>query len=154
MKSFLTKWSFSLLLLVGMASAAISQKTISGVITDATNGEPLIGANVLVKGTDTGTITDIDGSFSLQASEGDVLVISYAGYTDQMVTVGTSSTINVALEAGKLLDEIVVVGYGTQKAKEVTSAVVSVGREKFNQGPISDPVQLLQGKVSALQVYN
>jgi TonB-dependent starch-binding outer membrane protein SusC len=154
MKSFLTKWSFSLLLLVGMASAAISQKTISGVITDATNGEPLIGANVLVKGTDTGTITDIDGSFSLQASEGDVLVISYAGYTDQMVTVGASSTINVALEAGKLLDEIVVVGYGTQKAKEVTSAVVSVGREEFNQGPISDPVQLLQGKVSGLQVYN
>ena len=154
MKSFLTKWLFSLLLLVGMTAASISQKSISGVVTDATNGEALIGANVLVKGTATGTITDIDGSFSLQASEGDVLIISYAGYSDQMVTVGSSTTINIALEAGKLLEEVVVVGYGTQKAKEVTSAVVSVSREQFNKGPISDPVQLLQGKVSGLQVYN
>lgn len=154
MKSFLTKWSFSLFLIIGMTAAGISQKTISGVVSDASNGEALIGANVLVKGTATGTITDIDGSYSVQVAEGDVLVISYAGYTDQEITVGASSTINVALEAGKLLDEVVVVGYGTQKAKEVTSAVVSVGREKFNQGPISDPVQLLQGKVSGLQVYN
>ncbi len=154
MKSFLTKWTFSLLLLIGMTAAAISQKTVSGVVTDAANGEALIGANVLVKGTSSGTITDIDGSFSLSASEGDVLVISYAGYSDQMVTVGSSNTINIALEAGKLLEEVVVVGYGTQKAKEVTSAQVSVKREQFNQGPISDPVQLLQGKVSGLQVYN
>ena len=69
-----------------MTAAAISQKTVSGVVTDAANGEALIGANVLVKGTSSGTITDIDGSFSLSASEGDVLVISYAGYSCRFIT--------------------------------------------------------------------
>lgn len=154
MKSFLTKWSFSLLLLVGLTSSVISQKMVSGKVTDAANGEALIGANVLVKGSSSGTITDIDGSYSLKASAGDVLVFSYAGYNDQEVTVGSSMTVDVALEAGKLLDEVVVVGYGTQREKEITSAVVSVSREEFNQGPISDPAQLLQGKVAGLQIYN
>nr|MBP8213611.1 TonB-dependent receptor plug domain-containing protein [Saprospiraceae bacterium] len=154
MKSFLTKWSFSLFLLIGLTAAGISQKTISGVVSDASNGEALIGANVLVKGTSTGTITDIDGSYSLRANEGDVLVISYAGYTDQEVAIGASNTVNVALAAGKLLDEVVVVGYGSQKSKEVTSAVVSVSNKEFNKGPISDPAQLLQGKVAGLQIYN
>ena len=154
MKSFLTKWSFSLFLLIGLTAAGISQKTVSGVVSDASNGEALIGANVLVKGTSTGTITDIDGSYSLRANEGDVLVISYAGYTDQEVAIGASNTVNVALAAGKLLDEVVVVGYGSQKSKEVTSAVVSVSNKEFNKGPISDPAQLLQGKVAGLQIYN
>ena len=154
MKSYLTKWIFSLLLVFGLSAAGVAQKMVSGVVTDASNGEALIGANVLVKGTDMGTITDIDGSYSVKASQGDVLVISYAGYTDQEVVVGTSSTVNVALAAGRLLEEVVVVGYGTQKAKEVTSAVVSVSKEQFNRGPISDPTQLLQGKVAGLQVYN
>ena len=152
MKSFLTKWSFSLFLLIGLTAAGISQKTISGVVSDASNGEALIGANVLVKGTSTGTITDIDGSYSLRANEGDVLVISYAGYTDQEVAIGASNTVNVALAAGKLLDEVVVVGYGSQKSKEVTSAFVSVSNKEFNKGPISDPAQLLQGKVAGLQI--
>lgn len=154
MKSCLTKWSFSLFLVFGFFLTASAQKMVSGKVTDAANGEALIGANVLVKGSDSGTITDIDGTFSLKASQGDVLVFSYAGYTDQEVVVGSSTTVNVALEAGKLLDEVVVVGYGTQREKEITSAVVSVSRENFNQGPISDPAQLLQGKVSGLQIYN
>jgi len=110
MKSFLTKWSFSLLLLVGLTSSAISQKMVSGKVTDAANGEALIGANVLVKGSSSGTITDIDGTYSLKASAGDVLVFSYAGYNDQEVTVGSSMTVDVSLEAGKLLDEVVVIG--------------------------------------------
>ncbi len=152
MKSFLTKWSFSLFLLIGLTSSAISQKMISGTVTDAANGDALIGANVLVKGSGTGTITDIDGSYSLKASEGDVLVISYAGYTDQEIVVGASSTINVSLSAGKLLDEVVVVGYGTQKSKEVTGAVVNVKRESFNGGNVNSPAQLLQGRVAGLTV--
>jgi TonB-dependent starch-binding outer membrane protein SusC len=154
MKSFLTKWSFSLFLMVIMTSAAFAQKTVSGVVTDAGNGDALIGANVLVKGTDSGTITDIDGSYSLRAKEGDVLVFSYAGYADQEVTIGASNTYNVSMAGGKLLDEVVVVGYGSQKTKEITSAVVSVGREDFNKGPIADAAQLLQGKVAGLQSYN
>lgn len=127
---------------------------VSGTVTDASSGEALIGASVVLKGTQSGTITDIDGAYSLKANAGDVLVISYTGYGDQEIAVGNSNTINVSLESGKLLDEVVVVGYGTQKEKEVTSAVVSVGKEEFNRGPISDPAQLLQGKVAGLQVYN
>ena len=152
MKSFLTKWSFSLFLLIGLTAAGISQKTVSGVVSDASNGEALIGANVLVKGTSTGTITDIDGSYSLRANEGDVLVISYAGYTDQEVAIGASNTVNIALAAGKLLDEVVVVGYGTQKSKEVTGSVVSVKRDDFNAGNVNSPAQLLQGRVAGLTV--
>lgn len=154
MKRFLSEFTFSLILALGLGVSVSAQKVISGTVTDAANNDPLIGANVLIKGTGTGTITDIDGTYSLRASEGDVLIFSYAGYTDQEITVGASGTINIALAAGRLLDEVVVVGYGTQRTKEVTSAVVSVSKEQFNQGPISDPAQLLQGKVSGLQIYN
>ena len=154
MRRFLLKMSFSLTLFFGLCAYSFGQRMISGAVTDAGNGEALIGANVLVKGTVNGTITDIDGMYSLKASTGDVLVVSYAGYEEQEVTVGTSDVINVTLSAGKLLDEVVVVGYGTQKEKEITSAVVSVSREEFNQGPIADPAQLLQGKVAGLQIYN
>ncbi len=152
MKSFLTKWSFSLFLVIGLTASAVAQKMVSGIVKDAANGDALIGANVLVKGSGTGTITDIDGTYSLKASEGDVLVFSYAGYTDQEVAVGTSSTINISLSAGKLLDEVVVVGYGTQKSKEVTGSVVSVKREDFNAGNVNSPAQLLQGRVAGLTV--
>ncbi|MBK8517970.1 MAG: SusC/RagA family TonB-linked outer membrane protein [Saprospiraceae bacterium] len=154
MKSFLTKWSFSLLLLVGTTAAVISQKTISGVVTDAANGEALIGANVLLKGTATGTITDINGSYSLKASVGDVLVISYAGYSDQMVTVGQSSTINIALAAGKLLEEIVVTGYGTQSRRDISGAVTSIKSGDFNGGVISSAENLIQGKAAGVQIVN
>jgi TonB-dependent starch-binding outer membrane protein SusC len=154
MKRFLSDLTFSLILVFGLGASVLAQMSISGIVTDAANNEPLIGANVLIKGTGTGTITDIDGTYALKANAGDVLVFSYAGYTDQETTVGSSKTIDVALSAGRLLDEVVVVGYGTQRTKEVTSAVVSVSKEQFNQGPISDPAQLLQGKVSGLQIYN
>jgi iron complex outermembrane receptor protein len=152
MKSFLTKWSFSLFLVFGLTAFGVAQKKVSGTVTDASNGDALIGANVLVKGSGTGTITDVDGTYSLSASEGDVLVFSYAGYTDQEVVVGASSTVNVSLSAGKLLDEVVVVGYGTQKSKEVTGSVVSVKREDFNAGNVNSPAQLLQGRVAGLTV--
>jgi len=135
-----------------LTASAVAQKMVSGTVKDAANGDALIGANVLVKGSGTGTITDIDGTYSLKASEGDVLVFSYAGYTDQEVAVGTSSTINISLSAGKLLDEVVVVGYGTQKSKEVTGSVVSVKREDFNAGNVNSPAQLLQGRVAGLTV--
>lgn len=154
MRGFLTKLTISLFFVIGISSSVLAQKTVSGKVTDTNNGEALIGANVLVKGTDDGTITDIDGSYSLKASEGQVLVFSYTGYTDQEIAVGSSSTVDVQLSAGELLDEVVVIGYGTQKEKEITSAVVSVSNEEFNRGPIADPAQLLQGKVAGLQIYN
>ena len=107
MKSFLTKWSFSLFLVFGLTAFGVAQKKVSGTVTDASNGDALIGANVLVKGSGTGTITDIDWTYSLSASEGDVLVFSYAGYTDQEVVVGASSTVNVSLAANAWIKEIV-----------------------------------------------
>jgi iron complex outermembrane receptor protein len=154
MKRFLTKMVFSLFLVIGCSAYLSAQKVVSGTITDASSGEALIGASVVIKGTQTGTITDVDGAYSLKANAGDVLVISYTGYGDQEIVVGNANTISVSLEPGKLLDEVVVVGYGTQKEKEITSAVVSVGKESFNRGPITDPAQLLQGKVAGLQIYN
>jgi len=109
----------------------------------------------LLTGTSVGTITDFDGNYSLEVpADATQIEVSYTGYTSATVDIGTSNVLDIALSAGTLLDEIVVTGYGTQKEKEITSAVVEVGAEEFNQGVISDPAQLLQGKVAGLQVYN
>ncbi|MFT7603114.1 MAG: VCBS repeat-containing protein, partial [Saprospiraceae bacterium] len=144
-----------LLLFVTMGTFVMSQRTISGTVTDAETGETLIGASVIVQGTFTGAITDIDGKYSLEVPEGSTaLQFSYTGYATTDVEIGASNVIDLALTAGTLLDEIVVTGYGTQREKEITSSVVVVTAEDFNMGVISDPAQLLQGKVAGLQVYN
>ena len=152
MRKQFTKWLLlSCFVLLGVSSYA--QKTISGIITDSDTGEALIGANVLAKGTTVGTITDIDGSYSINVPQGtEALIISYTGYSDQEVLIGNQTSISVALGAGELLDEVVVVGYGTQKSKEITSAVASVSEEDFNVGNVNDPAQLLQGKVAGLTI--
>lgn len=148
-----TRWML-LLVAVAFSSVAMAQ-TIKGTVTDAESGEPLIGANIIVVGTSTGTVTDFDGTYSLNApADAKQLEISYTGYANQVIDINGRSMIDVSLSAGKLLDEVVVVGYGSQKEKEITSAVTSVGADDFNRGPITDPAQLLQGKVAGLQVYN
>ncbi len=154
MNYFVTK--FSALLFVMLFGLGLSaQRMVTGVITDAESREPIIGATVSVKGTDVGVITDIDGGYSIKVtSASDVLVISYAGYNDQEIAVGDNDEINVSLSTDKLLEEVVVVGYGSQREKEITSAVTSVSAKDFNKGPITDAAQLLQGKVAGLQVYN
>ena len=152
---FLSRSLLTLILAIAVSSSAYAQRTIRGTITDADNGETLISATVIQAGTSIGTITDFDGNYSLEVSEGATqLEISYTGYATQTVDIGNMNVVDVALASGTLLDEIVVTGYGTQKEKEITSAVVEVGVEEFNQGVISDPAQLLQGKVAGLQVYN
>ncbi|MCB0614678.1 MAG: SusC/RagA family TonB-linked outer membrane protein [Phaeodactylibacter sp.] len=144
-----------LLAVLGLSNFAYAQRTITGTVTDAESGEPLIGANILVVGTSTGTITDFDGNYSVNVSaDATTLEFSYTGYASQRVEIGSQTTIDLALSAGEVLDEVVVIGYGTQKEKEITSSVTSVNAEDFNQGPITDPAQLLQGKVAGLQVYN
>jgi iron complex outermembrane receptor protein len=154
MKRFLTKLTFSLFFVIGLTASINAQKTVSGTVTDATNGDALIGANVLVKGTGTGTITDIDGAYSLKVSEGTVLVFSYTGYIDQEVTVGSSSTVNVILEVGKLLDEVVVVGYGSVKRSDLTGSVASIASKDFNGGLVTSTDQLIQGKAAGVQIIN
>lgn len=144
---------FSLLALSIGFSANAQQARITGKVTDAATGEGMPGASVLVKGTTRGMITDLDGNYSIEASSTDVLVFSFIGYNTVEETVGTRTTINLTLsESIQGLNEVVVVGYGTQEKKEITSAVASIKSEDFNRGTVNDPTQLLQGKVAGLNI--
>ena len=130
----------------------LMQTTVTGTVTDELNA-PLPGVTILVKGTSSGTTTDVDGKYSITVESNAVLVFRYIGYTTQEIPVGDRSVIDVALEADiQQLDELVVTGYGSQKRKEITSSVVSIGTEDFNKGTVNDPIQLLQGRVAGLQV--
>lgn len=125
--------------------AQSGQKRITGQVVDQ-NGEPIIGANVVVKGTTNGTITDIDGNFSLDVPNNAILVVSYIGYSDQQVVVGNQSSVNIALsEDTQKLDEVVVVGYGTQKKVNLTGAISTMDAEKLENRPITNATQALQG---------
>ncbi|MCO6480210.1 MAG: SusC/RagA family TonB-linked outer membrane protein [Phaeodactylibacter sp.] len=139
---------------VGFVEADPAEKTITGKVTDE-NGDPLIGATVVVKGSSSiGTVTDIDGNYELAVpDDAAVLVISYVGYLSQEVPINGRTTIDVALQQDiAKLEEVVVVGYGTAKSREITSSIVSVDAEDFNRGNVNDPTQLLQGKVAGLQI--
>lgn len=125
---------------------------VSGTITDK-SGEPIIGANVVIKGTTNGTITDIDGNYTLDVPVSAILQISYIGYLTQDVPVNGKQQINIRLvEDTQQLDEVVVVGYGTQKKGELTSSISSIKSETFIQGSVQDAAQLLQGKVAGLGI--
>ncbi|MBN7800908.1 TonB-dependent receptor [Algoriphagus aestuariicola] len=129
-----------------------SREIIMGSVKDET-GAPLPGAAILVKGTTTGTITDLDGNFSIEVDTEAVLVISYLGYTPQEVPVAGKNTLTIQLEPeSSQLNEVVVVGYGTQKRSDVTGAIGSVKQESFNKGVITNPVDLIQGKVSGVNI--
>jgi len=154
MKKCLTKFLFSAFFMVMLATTGMAQKKITGTVMDGEYNEPLIGATVQIKGSTTGTVTDISGVYTINANTGDVLVYSYTGFDSKEMLVGAETTMDVTMTAGSTLDEVVVVGYGSQSEKEITSAVVQLGEEEFNKGVISDPSQLLQGKVAGLQVYN
>lgn len=133
----------------------VSQNTnVTGTVKEEDTGEPIPGANVVVKGTTNGTVTDIDGNYSLSFSdEAAVLVFSFVGYKSQEIEVGNQSLIDVNLASDiTALSEIVVTGYGTQEKKEITSAVASVKEEDFNDGNVQSPEGLLQGKVAGLTI--
>ena len=148
-KEFFKKISlvFAFFVTVGMYA-----QTVSGLVTSEDG--PLPGATVQVKGTAIGVSTDFDGNFTIQADDTDVLLVSFVGFTSQEVAVGDQDQITVTLVADNELEEVVVTGYGSQKEKEITSAVVKVTAEEFNKGPINDATQLLQGKVAGLSLYN
>src|SRR5690242_14178232 len=137
----------ALLLYAGTSFA--QQKTIQGKVTDARDGAALPGVTIRIKeASDIGTVSRMDGSFSLQApANAKTLVVSYVGYTAKEVPI-TGSTVNVQLSSGKNLEEIVVIGYGTQKAKDVSAAVASISAKDFNSGVVTNPMQQIQGKVS------
>ena len=120
---------------------------VTGEVLDAT-GEPLIGASVMVKGTTDGVATDLDGRFTLNVPMGATLVVSYVGYKTQEVNVNSDNLVITLADDTAMLDEVVVVGYGTQKKATLTGAVATVGSEQLsNKGTLSSPVQALQGQV-------
>lgn len=124
--------------------------TIKGTVVDE-RGEPLIGVNVFVKGSTVGAITDLDGNFSLNASAGSTLVISYIGYLSQEIVVKANSPLNIILkEDTKTLDEVVVIGYGTSRKKDITGSVSSVKAEELNSVASSSVSQMLQGRVAGM----
>lgn len=143
---------FSLGLLLAAASAHAQQHQVKGTVTDAM-GEPLIGANVIVKGTSMGVSTDIDGNYTLGASADATIVYSYVGYKTQEIKVDGRSTIDVILqEDQQLLEEVVVVGYGTLSKKELSSSIVQVDKSQFQQGAVNDAMAMVAGKVAGLNV--
>ncbi|WP_162419012.1 SusC/RagA family TonB-linked outer membrane protein [Cyclobacterium roseum] len=141
---------------IGAKSSKVDQETllqpISGTVTDET-GMPLPGATILVKGATTGTVTDLDGKFSLDVPEGAILQVSYVGYMGREIEVNGQSIFEIQLEPDATqLEEMVVVGYGTQKRSDVTGAIGSVKSEDFNRGVITNPVDLLQGKIAGVNI--
>ena len=142
--------SFLLVLFTGVL---VAQTAVSGTITDADSGDPLIGASVLVTGTSTGTVTDFDGNFSINVpANAESLTISYTGYATQEVALNGQTVLNVELSSGELLEEVVVVGYGSVKKDDLTGAVVALTTEDFNQGVINSPEELIQGRAAGVQV--
>lgn len=148
-----TKFSgiLTLLLALVVQLTFAQQKTITGTVTDDT-GLPLPGANVIIKGTNSGTQSDFDGNFSISASVGQTLTFSYVGFDTQEAKVGAASQINVTLNQGAVLSEIVLTGYGGNKAKRATTgSVVELSAKEIQDVPVTNVAQALQGKVAGLQ---
>ena len=138
----------SALLLV--STLTFAQSKVSGTVKDA-NGEPLIGVSVMEVGTNNGAVTDMNGNYTLNVKPGAKLKLSYIGFTPKTVKAGSNSQI-VLQEDNTALNEVVVVGYGTMRRKDVTSSITTVKAEDLNQGVFTDPGQMLQGKVPGLVV--
>jgi iron complex outermembrane receptor protein len=128
-----------------------AQSVVSGNVKDPL-GEPLIGVSVIEKGTNNGTITNVDGNFHISVPQGKELVFSYIGYKSQTVVVKNGNMNIILEEDNTLLNEVVVVGYGTMRRKDVTSSIATIQSNELNQGVYTDPAQLLQGKVAGLTV--
>ena len=128
-------------------------KNITGTILSAEDGLPLIGASVMVKGTSTGTVTDLNGMFTIDANEGDILVFSYTGMAEQEIVVGAQSVLNITMSAdSKLLDEVIVVGYGTQKKSHITGSISKVENKNLDQIAVSRVDDALIGQVSGVNI--
>ena len=153
MASGLFRLLFSLVMFSLLSASLAAQKTVQGIVT-GDSGEPLIGVNIIVKGTSTGTVTDLDGNYSVDVpDENAVLVFSYTGYKRQEVTVGNQSRIDLVMGTDlQLLDEVVVIGYGVTRKSDLTGSVASVKGDQLENLPVSRVDQVLQGRASGVQV--
>ena len=142
------------LLVIGCLQLMAQTRTIKGEVTDAQNGEALIGATVMVEGEKGGTVTDFDGNFSLQvSSSAKKIKVSYIGYIDKVLSI--SDNMKVKLESdSKALADVVVIGYGTARKSDLTGSVATVKSKDFNKGLVSSPEQLINGKVSGVQIMS
>lgn len=147
------RWpAFLTVVLLLLSTVSLQAQTVSGTVT-GTEGEPLIGVSVVIKESSSGTVTDLDGNYSLSVDPGQVLTFSYTGYATQEITVDGRSQIDVILENDvELLDEIVVVGYGTQRKEDLTGSVSVVNTEELDKQAASDVTQKLQGRVAGVSI--
>lgn len=146
---------FTLLLVFTLSAGTFvfSQRSISGKVQDATTSEPIIGAAVQVQNTTVGTITDADGNFSLIIPDGSQnLVITFTGYTTIIQSIGVSNNYLINLKPGLMLEEVILIGYGSQKKTDKTGAVSMVRADELNVGSLQDPVQALQGKAAGVTI--
>lgn len=149
----LTKGALLAGIILLWSNFALAQRTVTGKVTDAENGEALIGATVSVVGTTRGAVTDIDGNYSVIVPEGSTqLRFAYTGYKEEVVELSSSNTVDLAMKPGTVLDEIVVIGYGSVKKDDATGAVATITSKDFNKGIIVAPEQLMQGRVAGVQV--
>lgn len=141
-------------MLMAFSLSALAQKhLVSGVVTDA-DGVPLPGAGVIIQGTTAGTVTDMDGKYSIQVSDTQSLLFSYLGFNDAVEAVGNRAIINVMLEPNNVLDDAVVVGYGTQSRKTLTTAIAQMDGDKLLDAPVSTLGDALKGKVTGLHIVS
>ncbi|WP_223032730.1 SusC/RagA family TonB-linked outer membrane protein [Hanstruepera marina] len=150
-----TTFNSVLFMLLILPTFMFGQNTVSGTVTEQSSSLPLPGVNVLIKGTTTGTATDFDGNYQIEASNGDILVFSYIGYVTKEITYNGETNLNVSLdEDAAQLDEVVVIGYGTVKKEDATGSVSLVTDDDFNKGNIVSTDQLINGKVAGVRITN
>ena len=142
------------LLLMGCLQLFAQTRTIKGEVTDAQNGDPLIGATIMVEGEKGGTVTDFDGNFVLQvSSSAKKIKVSYIGYLDKILAISENMKVNLESDS-KALADVVVIGYGTARKSDLTGSVATVKAKDFNKGLVSSPEQLINGKVSGVQIMS
>ncbi|WP_035916704.1 SusC/RagA family TonB-linked outer membrane protein [Flavimarina sp. Hel_I_48] len=144
---------YAIVLVPFLSAKAQVDKTITGIVVSASDKTPIPGVNVLIKGTTEGTVTDFDGNFTIEAGDNDILILSYIGFKTKEFPVDGKSNLDIALdEEASSLEEVIVVGYGTQKRADVTGAVTSVEAEEMTKVSNSDVSQLLQGRAAGVTV--
>ena len=135
------------------ASNMSTLETINGKVTDTDSGEGLPGVSIVIKGTTAGTITDVNGDYSIEADQGDILIFSYVGYQTNEVIVGTSNTINISMVTDvTALSEVVVVGYGTQQRRDITGSIASISARQIKDIPVVSFENAIQGQLAGVQV--
>ena len=143
-----------LILSLLLGNFAMAQQTVlTGKVTDSSSGESLPGVAIVIKGTTNGTITDMDGIFTLNAKQGDVIQFSFVGYKPQEIVVQGQKSLAIKLDVDNVeLGEVIAIGYGVQKKSDKTGAIMNVASTEFNKGVLTDPIQALQGKASGVQI--